>query len=155
MSVASSAEVFTLAVTWSLAVEEQFYLTLPLLVRCVTRRRLVAVLTIGILHVPTLRLGLYLSHPDLYYSWYTLMPSRADLLLLGVLGALVVRDQSCRAWLSRQRGLQVSPIARAADGHLNFPIEGLEPYSPCYAIDYKFAPGSSPMGLSAASAEGN
>ncbi|HEX3770832.1 MAG TPA: acyltransferase, partial [Polyangiaceae bacterium] len=41
-------------VTWSLAIEEQFYLTLPLLVRHLSRRRLVQVLATAALAAPVL-----------------------------------------------------------------------------------------------------
>lgn len=104
MSFLTAAGVFGIGVTWSLAVEEQFYLTLPLLVRFLSRRGLLAALAAGVMIAPALRVGLYVTHPHLYYSWFMLMPCRADSLLLGVTGALVMRDATCRAWLAgRQR----------------------------------------------------
>jgi peptidoglycan/LPS O-acetylase OafA/YrhL len=103
MGLLTTTGAFGISVTWSLAVEEQFYLTLPILVRVLSRRVLFGALAIGVLIAPALRVGLYLTHPRLYYSWFMLMPCRADSLLLGVLGALVMRDQDCRVWLAKRR----------------------------------------------------
>jgi len=92
---------FTLAVTWSLAIEEQFYLTLPMLVRILSPRRILATLAVGILAAPALRIALYVLWPEHWLSWHVLMPCRADALLLGVLGAVAMRNPVCRGWLSR------------------------------------------------------
>ncbi len=45
-----------LAMTWSLAVEEQFYLTVPLYIRALSRRWLTRFLVIGICSAPLLRI---------------------------------------------------------------------------------------------------
>ncbi len=81
-----------LAVTWSLAVEEQFYLVTPLLVRLIRGSRLVIALLLTIALVPFLRLLLRhaLRHGD--FASYVLMPCRADDLCLGVLSAYLVRQ---------------------------------------------------------------
>jgi peptidoglycan/LPS O-acetylase OafA/YrhL len=69
------------AVTWSLAVEEQFYLTLPgrnpicKAIFCVSRRRRNSMA------------------PSVF------MPCRADSLLPGVTAAMLLRNRSARAWL--------------------------------------------------------
>src|SRR5882757_1657709 len=47
-----------LAPTWSLAVEEQFYLTLPLVVRFVSRQRLIVWLVLLVFCAPLLRMAL-------------------------------------------------------------------------------------------------
>lgn len=104
---------FPLGVTWSLAVEEQFYLTLPLLIRFLDRRALLRFILFAIVGAPLLRTFFLYRDSGNFFAWYTLMPSRADSLLLGVLGAIVLRDPKWRAWLSGKR-----TFARAAIGIL-------------------------------------
>jgi peptidoglycan/LPS O-acetylase OafA/YrhL len=85
-----------MAVTWSLAVEEQFYLTIPLVVRLVPPKRLLYVLLTVVAGAPLLRMLLrrVLVHGD--YACYVLMPCRADALCMGVLSAMLVRSE--RGW---------------------------------------------------------
>ena len=79
-----------MAPTWSLAVEEQFYLVVPTLL-LVFRRHIEYVLGAIILSVPILRVALYFRLPHGGFADYVLMPCRADALLLGVLCAVLVR----------------------------------------------------------------
>jgi peptidoglycan/LPS O-acetylase OafA/YrhL len=91
--------------TWSLAVEEQFYVTFPFLVRFLKRRRLAALSVAGILCAPVLRvLAFALWHSRFRYGAYVMMPCRADALLIGVLAAMALRDSDCRAFLQNNRG---------------------------------------------------
>jgi peptidoglycan/LPS O-acetylase OafA/YrhL len=94
---------FPLGVTWSLAVEEQFYLTLPLLIRFLDRRALLRFILFAIAGAPLLRAFFFHHDPTNFFTWYTLMPCRADSLLLGVLGAIVLRDPRWRSWLLGNR----------------------------------------------------
>ena len=82
----------TMAATWSLAVEEQFYLTVPWIVRRITQRRLAIFLIVLIGTVPVVRTVLYLFVRTGSFADYVLMPCRADALGVGVLVALLVRN---------------------------------------------------------------
>lgn len=90
---------YLLAPTWSLAVEEQFYLTLPCIVRLVSRKYLAYVFGAGILLAPILRMLCFQRWPHNTVAYHVLMPSRADALLLGVLGAMAIRDLRVNQWL--------------------------------------------------------
>jgi peptidoglycan/LPS O-acetylase OafA/YrhL len=96
---------FPLGVTWSLAVEEQFYLTLPLLIRFLDRRALLRFMLFAIAGAPLLRAFFFHHDSGNFFPWYTLMPCRADSLLLGVLGAMVMREARLRDWLLEHRRL--------------------------------------------------
>ena len=89
--------------TWSLAVEEQFYLVLPALLWFVSGRKLFYVLGSAILAAPLLRLFLDLHYAHGQMASFCLMPCRADSLLLGVVAAILVRDRSIWESLQRQR----------------------------------------------------
>jgi peptidoglycan/LPS O-acetylase OafA/YrhL len=90
-----------LAVTWSLAVEEQFYLLLPLAVWFIRpqKRLLAFILLIAI--VPVLRTCFFLFHSSTFV--YVLLPCRADALMLGVLCAYFVREPVYFSALQRRR----------------------------------------------------
>jgi peptidoglycan/LPS O-acetylase OafA/YrhL len=75
---------------WSLAVEEQFYLLMPLAVRFLSKRRLVQLLVAALLLSPLLRVA--------FSRWthvvqYTATPLRADALAMGVLLAFALREE--------------------------------------------------------------
>jgi peptidoglycan/LPS O-acetylase OafA/YrhL len=89
--------------TWSLAVEEQFYLVAPLLIRRLSRRGLFLFLVSIVFAAPLLRLWVRFHWPAVGANWdlaYILMPCRADSLAIGVLVALFWRTPSLRTWLS-------------------------------------------------------
>jgi len=79
-------------VTWSLAVEEQFYCVLPFIIRYLEPRKLPWLLSYLILGASVLRFGLSSSSGGLIAS-YVFMPCRADALCLGVLCAWMTRQQ--------------------------------------------------------------
>lgn len=101
----------SLAVTWSLAIEEQFYLTLPVLVRWLSRPSLIKVVRFGIYLAPLLRIGLGLCFHHNWIAPFTLMPCRMDALLMGVLAAAMLRDASQREWIQRTKAFRfVIPV---------------------------------------------
>lgn len=76
--------------TWTLAVEEQFYLLLPLLIFWVPVKRLITVIIVLIVSASVFRFILLLAGAD-HLAVYVLLPSRWDLLLMGVLAAIAYR----------------------------------------------------------------
>lgn len=86
-------------VTWSLAIEEQFYLVAPPLIRFLSLRRLVTVLTATIILAPLLRFLLYRYWAPGTYLCAFLMPCRADSLSCGILLAAAWRDARFREFL--------------------------------------------------------
>jgi peptidoglycan/LPS O-acetylase OafA/YrhL len=87
-------------VTWSLAVEEQFYLLLPLLIGFVSRERLPIVLAAVLVVAPVLRqFGGFGAGAEYFF------PCRADALAFGVLVALALRGARTRGFLDRRRRL--------------------------------------------------
>jgi peptidoglycan/LPS O-acetylase OafA/YrhL len=82
-----------LVVLWSLAVEEQFYLFWPLVVRFISERSLVRVSAIVLVLVPALRAiatPFFATHFPIYF----LTPFRMDLLCAGALIAVVYRKHA-------------------------------------------------------------
>jgi peptidoglycan/LPS O-acetylase OafA/YrhL len=92
-----------IGITWSLAIEEQFYLTIPLVIRKIRPRNLFIVLLTVIACAPWLRVLLHSSLAYAGLASYVLMPTRADALCLGVLAALLVRNPIFWTWLQSHR----------------------------------------------------
>ena len=78
--------------SWSLAVEEQFYLVIPIVIRLVSPRRLPFVLITGIALAPILRNLTLQWFSNCLIAPYALLPCRMDALLMGVLCAWIVRQ---------------------------------------------------------------
>jgi peptidoglycan/LPS O-acetylase OafA/YrhL len=87
-------------VSWSLAVEEQFYLLFPLLIWFCSRRTVSCVLGACIIGAPLLR-SLMVFRGLGFEEIYPLLPTRADTLALGMVAALIVRSESAKDWIQR------------------------------------------------------
>ncbi|OYT71970.1 MAG: hypothetical protein CFK52_06305, partial [Chloracidobacterium sp. CP2_5A] len=94
---------YWLSPTWSLAVEEQFYLGLPLLIRYVPPQRLRATAIGFIVAAPLLRFGFALTPYSNATAQYVLTPFRFDALGFGALTALLYRDATAWARLVQRR----------------------------------------------------
>jgi peptidoglycan/LPS O-acetylase OafA/YrhL len=88
-------------VTWSLAIEEQFYLLAPPLIRFLSRRHFVAALAATVALAPLLRFLLFRYWAPHSYLCAFLMPCRADALACGILLAVGWREPRFREFVSR------------------------------------------------------
>lgn len=103
-------------VTWSLAIEEQFYLLAPPLIRFLSRRRLVTILLATIVLAPFLRFLLFRYWAPGTYLCAYLMPCRADALSCGILLAVAWRDARVREWLRTHAALLRRVLVAASFG---------------------------------------
>lgn len=120
--------VFGLGVTWSLTIEEQFYLTLPFIIRKLTRSHLLWAVCGGIVLAPILRIAFHSLWPDHYLSWFVLMPCRADALLLGVLGAICLRDPLWSKRVQQNRPILTGALLVFAIGFVALTKFSSDPY---------------------------
>jgi len=91
-----------MSVTWSLAVEEHFYLLLPFVVRRLSSKG-IAAFAIGMIVVaPALR-GILAHYAVSGLAMYTLFPCRADALGGGLLVAIACRNRTMWTWLTSHR----------------------------------------------------
>jgi len=105
---------YWLAPVWSLAIEEQFYLTFPLLVRWAAPQRLARWLgAIAVLALAT-RIATTELAPDRERVQYLFTLCRLDTIALGCLLAVFVRSPRYPAWRARLPGVLGAVIAAAA-----------------------------------------
>lgn len=92
-----------ISVTWSVAIEEQFYLVFPLLVLCTPRKHLpILLITIAIGSV-AFRAAAWLII-DSAFTMYVHTLSRLDGLAVGAGVAWAWRNPDCKAWLMKWYG---------------------------------------------------
>jgi len=118
-----------LGATWSLAIEEQFYLTLPILVRQVSRSVLWRLLLSAVLAAPLLRILLTKFLKMHWIAAYVLMPCRADALCLGVLIAMAIRNPSVWGAIVARRKYLYAALALASGVGVWMLIGHFEPFT--------------------------
>lgn len=116
-----------LAITWSVSVEEQFYLIMPFIFMLLGARRAAMVTLAGILLAPMVRH--YLFENVGFYAGYMFFPGRMDTIFWGVLLAFMLRSESCRriashySWLLMAlAGLAFASVAAGNLKLLDIPI---------------------------------
>jgi len=88
--------------TWSLAIEEQFYLTLPLLMRLVKPKYFPAMVAALIVGIAGFRITMGHAHAITQIQSYVLSWFRADALMIGVACALIVRNDDAVEFIQRK-----------------------------------------------------
>ena len=98
-----------LAPTWTLALEEHFYLVAPTLFLLVPRRYLFAVLASCALAAVAIRSAINLSGPGLHLGAMCLLPGRADALICGMLFPVAVKTFSID-WSRWDQTIRIVPL---------------------------------------------
>ena len=105
---------YWLAPVWSLAIEEQFYLTFPLLVRWAEPRHLVRWLVAIALGSVAVRIATTAIAPDRERIQYLFTLCRLDTIAVGCLIAVFVRSERYLAWRTRLPRVLVPVVGVAA-----------------------------------------
>jgi peptidoglycan/LPS O-acetylase OafA/YrhL len=127
-----------LSVTWSLAIEEQFYLLLPLAIRRIHGRQLIGTLVVVALSAPVVRLllwsfgGLIGMHNRI--ASLVLLPARADALLTGAVLAILWRKARFRRLVAEEGRFLSAACWVCAIGLAGLLVENPEPGSALMAV---------------------
>lgn len=128
---------YGLRATWSLAVEEQFYLTLPLIIRYVSRSRLWWIVGGMIAGAPLLRILLDHSVTNGVFAGYVLMPCRADALGWGIAAALIKRTPVAWELILRLRAYLYVVFGGAVVGVVALLASRFEPFTDeVFSLEY-------------------
>jgi peptidoglycan/LPS O-acetylase OafA/YrhL len=105
MAAAGAWGFLLLAPLWSLAIEEQFYLAAPWIVRRLPAARLPWLFAALILAAPLARWLILTFWPHAHFAASLLPFCRTDSLGLGLLGAWIMRHPPAQAWCRQHRAL--------------------------------------------------
>jgi len=122
------------APSWSLAIEEQFYLVFPLLIYYCPPRRICHVLIALVCAAPLLRVVLYFTVPEGALAGFVLLPSRWDSLLLGALAGWTLRQEAARQWIATHTKTLSRVFVIAIVAIAFFPLVGFKQLSLGMAI---------------------
>jgi len=129
MSAVQHAGNYWLSPTWSLGIEEQFYLLMPFVVRRFGSRGLAYVAVWAVVICPALRFATLLASGNSVAATF-LLPMRADALLAGVLCAVGVRDETVVGFLRTHRTLLAGLLTSLAFFLVVLTTRGLSGGSP-------------------------
>jgi len=101
MAGADSTGPLWVTATWSLAIEEQFYWILPVIVAVVSRRFIVGLAVACVIAAPVIRTILAMEWN--WFAAYTLLPARMENLMCGVLVACLIRNERALKTAMRHR----------------------------------------------------
>jgi peptidoglycan/LPS O-acetylase OafA/YrhL len=99
---------FWVAMTWSLSVEEQFYLIFPFIAMLFGRKGLLFATLVAIIVAPIIRHWAFDSFG--FYGGYMLFPARMDSIAMGVLVAFVVRNEKIFSFLLKSNSVYLIPF---------------------------------------------
>jgi peptidoglycan/LPS O-acetylase OafA/YrhL len=98
-----------IAPTWTLAVEEHFYLLVPSLIVFAPRRALVPILVAAAVVAIGLRTAVYGFGFANEMAALTLLPARADILVCGLLAAVAMKSAGV-PWMRLTPALRIAPV---------------------------------------------